>query len=195
MRHFYRCEDCLSVVATEVAIRPTYKPGTYYPQYANCDACGGDIEYMGQVCRDHLEKTALVCACDDRCTSALGPMCSCRCGGENHGTNRVVEIVIETGKLPRLLVPPDAKVKADEYRALLAEVRSAIDARYGRLFQQKRDGRFLSTPEFSQFCEGQRISRDMHKARVLRTHSGRNKKLRAILAELAAAPGSLGVCA
>ena len=193
MRHFYRCADCLSVVATEVAIRPI--PGTYYPKYATCDACGGEIEYMGQVCRDHLEKTALACACDARCTSALGPMCSCHCGGENHGTNRVVEVVIEVGKLPRLIVPPDAKVKADEYRALLAEVRSAIDSRYGRLFQQKRDGLYLNAPEFSRFLEGQGYCRQLLKARALRTQAGRNKNLKAILTELAGTPRSLGVCA
>lgn len=27
--------------------------------------------------------------CDGRCTSALGPSCSCECGGRNHGADRL----------------------------------------------------------------------------------------------------------
>ena len=193
MRHFYRCTDCLSVVATETAIKPVQVPPSYSYSYGECGACGGDVEYMGEVCRDHLQKTALVCACDDRCTSALGPICSCRCGGENHGTHRVVEVVIEAGKVPKLMVPPDAKGKADEYRALLFEVVSALDSRYGRLFQQKREGIYLNGSDFCQFCEGQYYSREILKARTLRTHSGRNRRLKGILAHVRQVPSE--VCA
>lgn len=193
MRHFYRCTDCLSVVATDTAIQTVRVPPNGMYSYGECGACNWAIEYMGEVCRDHLQKTALVCACDDRCTSALGPVCSCRCGGENHGTNRVVEVVIEVGKLPRLMVPPDAKVKADEYRALLAEVRAVLDARYGRLFQMKRDGIYLSGSDFCDFCEGGYYLRAITKARTMRTHAGRNKRLRGILDQIRPVPSE--VCA
>jgi len=27
--------------------------------------------------------------CDGRCTSAMGPSCSCECGGRNHGADKV----------------------------------------------------------------------------------------------------------
>jgi hypothetical protein len=33
--------------------------------------------------------------CDGKCTGATGPNCDCICGGENHGTGRVVPIYTE----------------------------------------------------------------------------------------------------
>jgi len=125
MRHFYRCADCLSVVATETKIQPVQVPPSYFYSFGECGACGGAIEYMGEVHRDHLIRTALRVPCDGRCTGATGPSCDCRCGGKNHGSNRLVEVVVETGKLPRLMAPPDAAAKGEAYRQLLERIRSA----------------------------------------------------------------------
>ena len=85
MRHFYRCADCLSVVATDTKIQPVQCPRAITTRVGECAACGGAIEYMGQVHGDHLARTELRVPCHARCTGALGPHCECQCGGENHG--------------------------------------------------------------------------------------------------------------
>jgi len=183
-RHFYRCADCLSVVAAETKIQPVQVPPSYYYSFGECGACGGAIEYMGEVRRDHLARTELRVPCDARCTGALGPHCECQCGGENHGSNRLVEVVVETGELPKLMVPPDARVKAETYRQLLERVQNAYRARYGRVTDWKRAGQYIGYEDYRLYCEGTRILRGIHAARELRTHAARNRKLNAILAEI-----------
>lgn len=40
--------------------------------------------------------------CDGRCTNARGPNCDCRCGGVNHGSQRVVTVwrCADAGRVP-----------------------------------------------------------------------------------------------
>ena len=175
MRHYYRCVDCLSVVVADDKIRPVQIPPSYAYSYGECGACGGRIEYLGEVCRDHWQRRELRVPCDARCTGAIGPHCECQCGGENHGSNRLVEVVVETGKLPRLMVPGDAGAKGEAYRELLRAVRSAHDGRFDRVFQLKRNGVYLSPPDWYHFCEGQRFNRRILEARELRSHAARNR--------------------
>jgi hypothetical protein len=194
MRHFYRCADCLSVVATDAKIQPVQLPPAYIRSFGECGACDGRIEYLGQVQRDYLARTELRVPCDARCTSAIGPHCECQCGGVNHGSNRVVEVVVEVGKVPRVMVPPDAKVKAETYRALVQSVRDAHRVRFGRVVELKRQGAYLSVPDWCLFQEGVRLNNRIVAARELRSHAARNRKLDAILADII---GSrvVGVCA
>jgi hypothetical protein len=107
----------------------------------------------------------------------------------------VVEVVIEVGKLPRLLVSEDARIKGEAYRALLESIRSAHTARFGRVFELKRNGAYLEVRDWLEFCEGQRFNKRIIEARELRTHSARNKKLNAILSDLSRVPSVMGVCA
>jgi hypothetical protein len=194
MRHFYRCIDCLSVVATEGQIRPVQVPPRYTYSYSECRGCGGQIEYMGEVRRNCLQRRELRVPCDARCTGAIGPHCDCQCGGENHGTNRLVEVLIEAGKVPRVMVPADASAKGEAYRELVRTVRSAHNERFARLFQLKWLGAYLTVPQWCSYCEGQRLNERIVAARKLRSHAARNRKLNAILTEMAA-QRSAGVCA
>ena len=195
MRHYYRCADCLSVVAADAKIQPVQIPPSYSYSHGECGACGGRIECLGEVCRDHLVRRELCVPCDARCTGAIGPHCECQCGGENHGSHRVVEVVVETGKLPRVMVPGDARAKGEAYRELLRAVRTAHDTRFGRLFQLKRNGIYLSPPDWYRFCEGQHFNQQILAARELRSHAARNRKLSAILAEITGASKPMAVCA
>lgn len=194
-RHFYRCIDCLSVVATETKIQPVQIPPAYVYSFCECGACGGRIEYTGEVERDRLQKTAFTVPCDSRCTNAFGPRCDCQCGGANHGSHRVVEVVVEVGKVPRLIVPEDAKVKGEAYRALVQAVQNALQTRYGRVFQAKRNGEYLNVADWFLYVEGQRLQNRIHEAREFRSHVARNKKLNAILADITPTPAAMGVCA
>ena len=173
MRHFYRCSDCLSVVATDAKIRPVQVPPSYLYSYGECSACGGPVEYLGEVCRDHLVRRELRVPCDARCTSAIGPHCECQCGGENHGSNRLVEVIVESGSLPRFMVPENARAKGETYRELLRTVRSAHDARFGRVFQLETERVLPSPPDWYRFG-GQRLNQQILAARELRSHAARN---------------------
>ena len=112
-RNFYRCGDCLSVVAVDGR-----------RQRLSC-ACGGTLEHMGRVEGDRLTKTQYLCPCDGRCTGALGPNCDCQCGGANHGSGRVVEVQVDAG---RAVVRPQnwgqAQRIAEEYRRAVNTARA-----------------------------------------------------------------------
>jgi hypothetical protein len=178
-RFFYRCEDCLTVVATNKEIMATRNERGYL-RYAICGACEGRIEFMGRVERERLWTTGHECPCDGRCTGASGPSCDCQCGGKNHGTGRVVEVEKCAGGLPRVMTPPDAKQKADEYLALCEQYEAAWTVKYGEITERKRAGEYIGN--FGFFLEGQYEWKAYSKACSLRTHAGRNKSLKALIA-------------
>jgi hypothetical protein len=107
--YYYRCNDCLEIVTSD----------EYYRHHElKCD-CGGWYEPLGQVQQDRLIKPELRCPCDERCTTARGPKCSCHCGGCNHGSHLLVKVIRDCGPIP-IIRPPDpmAKERAREYRDL-----------------------------------------------------------------------------
>lgn len=162
-RWFYRCRDCLAVVAidSETPLRPYW----HVPQ-ATCAACKGDMELMGRVSRDHaaLVKDEERCACDARCTHAMGPNCDCKCGGENHGTGKVVEVVVVVGGVPVISVEATADLLriATQWRQAIALVEAAKTA-------------ISDKPKFDSVdYTKMRILKDaVHRARLLRTHDSR----------------------
>lgn len=112
-RNFYRCADCLSVVAVDGR-----------RQRIQC-ACGGELEHMGRVEGDRLTQTKYLCPCDGRCTGALGPNCDCQCGGANHGSGRVVEVQVDAGRaVARPVNLAQAQIIAGEYRRAVAAAKA-----------------------------------------------------------------------
>lgn len=117
-RWCYRCVDCLDVAFTREAVRG-----------GQCGACGGPLECMGEVSGDKLIERRKDCACDYRCTGALGPMCDCHCGGVNHGTGREVEVVRVVGSVPVLRGqrdPCELRRRGDRFRATLARADAVL---------------------------------------------------------------------
>src|SRR3990167_5830002 len=108
-RWFFRCSDCLSVVAADLDAMP--------PRTADCGACDGfrTIEVMGRMKRTAIPY--LVTGGDARCTHARGPSCDCSCNGKNHGSGLLVEIE-HTAGIPRLRAVDSAKARAfaEEWR-------------------------------------------------------------------------------
>ena len=183
IRHCWRCADCLTVAFTPEHITSTPDARGYH-HFAECGACGGEIEYLGPVNKHHMIfQTETRCACDGRCTGAIGPSCDCQCGGENHGTGAVVEVVTRVDRLPKVMMPANALEKATAYRALVAEFRAAWDARYGYATKEKRAG-YVLPATFMVYREGQDVISDFVKARGLRSHAGRNKRIAALTATL-----------
>jgi len=147
-----------------------------------CGACDGTLEYLGRTERDRLIKEHEACPCDDRCTSARGPNCSCRCGGENHGSNMTVTVRTDEGGIPVAMINPAARLNAEEYRAVKRGFWDAWNPKYRVITERKHAGQWIDN--FSLYFEGQRSARAYHKACELRTHAGRNRKIRALAEEI-----------
>lgn len=95
-RYFLRCSGCLEVMAVD-------SPAA--PPMVKCGICGSVVECMGRVERDRLVEDHTACKCDERCTCARGPICSCKCGGENHGAGlaAVIHYTVDVGRVPLVL--------------------------------------------------------------------------------------------
>lgn len=170
-RNFYRCVDCLSVMAVEGELPRTYEPRSSTYQYAQCGACDGQVEHMGKVSGQHITMRHLCCPCDTRCTHALGPNCECQCGGENHGTQLVVPVDKVVGGLPR--VTPRSYLAAREVAREYREALAPFQARRTYL----RSLGWIEGHLYRELCDlGHALAR-VHKAR---THTGRMKILRAL---------------
>jgi hypothetical protein len=84
--------------------------------------------------------------------------------------------------VPHLHVSPDAKVKADEYRTLVAQFRAKWDAKYKGITEAKRRGEWIDS--WSYYMDGQYLIERLSKARAMRSHGARNKRLRELTAEV-----------
>lgn len=171
-RYFVRCQDCLSVAAVDVP-RGTF--ATYRQSSARCAACNGAIETMGEVHMDRLITRETRCACDERCTSARGPVCVCQCGGKNHGRNVVVEIIHDAGSVPRvqMMRPDHARRVRDEYHEAIARVLATIDG----LRARRRNGEYLPAADYQRLNKADRA---ITKARLARCHRSRMATLHTI---------------
>lgn len=174
-RWYLRCGDCLSVIAVDTTNPPGGKP---------C-VCGGRYVALGKVHKASrsawLETTEHVCPCDGRCTGARGPSCDCSCGGENHGSNLLVEVVVVEGKVPPIQ-PPDADAvkRAEEYRAEVHAARVRIGNGGRRDAAEQRSRCFVDAVTYRLAREYHELSSQIARAKNLKTHKGRIRALRAI---------------
>ena len=168
-RHFYRCLACLDVFAVD----GPQLIGNSFSQRAECD-CGGKIEHMGRVGVGSLVREEERCACDARCTNAKGPHCDCKCQGQNHGTQRVVKVIVKVGAIPKLEERKDLaerlKVR-EEARVAFAEAFERIDHVTGGAASKARKGEFIQ--DKSLWWKQQVLRLQLKKAANLKTHKGR----------------------
>ncbi len=180
--HFYRCRDCLTVLCCD-AQPGRLGHGGHAAAGLTCGACGGREEYMGQAGKQpgRLTRTSMESVCDDRCTSARGPHCECRCGGRNHGSGRWVLVTRDAGEAPTITPGTarevaQAKARAEEYRAAVEQARERLGW-FWPLQERKQAGEYLSGEDFGRLISGRRAVRALHKAEEARTHKGRLGKL------------------
>ena len=169
-RWFIRCSTCLAVSAVDE--HPNVGEWT-------CGICGGGIENMGRVERDRLIHEHHAAICDDRCTSARGPICNCKCGGKYHGSHMVVKVVRDAGPVPTVTPRQgreQARINADEYRSYRAAALSILDP----LLASRSRG-YLPRAEFERLRQVQAALRTSCSAR---THAARMKALRAVIGPL-----------
>ena len=99
--YYHKCHDCLT-------------PFTSTEQHIDLCDCDGPVSLMGVVHGDKFVQTANRAPCDGRCTHAHGPVCDCMCSGANHGTGRMVSVVVKEGKIK--VVSPDKDIYEDMVR-------------------------------------------------------------------------------
>jgi len=165
-RHFYRC---LAIFAIDSPSRR--------PQKIQC-GCYGETEHMGRVQSDSLIKEHERCACDDRCTSARGPNCECKCGGENHRTNAVVKVIEQTIGIP-FVENKHNRAAADAWVFKIQEIRDQIkESPAGKAYKRKEFERaFLSDAEFELYRKACKAFAMVNHAQTLKTWDARYKAL------------------
>lgn len=177
-RYYVRCHDCLSVMV----MASPQAPGR--SMRFECGACGGGLTLMGEVTRDgkRWARREVVSVCDARCTNAHGPSCDCTCGGRNHGSHLVVEVVRAEGRLPRMtpVKVEQARALGEAYRAARDECRDAWGARYWKAVESMRQG-WVPPATFSVALAGRRVE-------AMRRHleQGKTQGRTAALRDLAA---------
>lgn len=176
-RYFVRCNGCLEVSSVEA---------DSLPYGLKCGICGSSVANMGRVQRGNegsrLVKDHVRCACDERCTSARGPLCSCSCGGKNHGAGMaaVIRYTTDAGSVPTVQArTPELEAAALARFAEYREVRDQVKAEEEAIYARRRAGEFLPRPVFDRMLAIQRSLIDAGKAKM---HTTRMKKLRALLA-------------
>jgi len=173
-RHFLRCPDCLEVMAVDVARLPWEFSQVQY----TCGYCGRTgLDHMGRVQIDRLVKDRSRCACDDRCTSARGPICVCHCAGKNHGAGILARIYYteDQGKVPTLKPANDnrrarAVKTAAEYLDALTKIRDA----FLPLVDRRAKGEFLPRADWDRMTA---LQFKYRKAIAAKTHAARMKAL------------------
>lgn len=157
-RWYVRCVHCLSIGAVET---------NPHGQKWVCGVCAGPIEVMGKVVVDHLETEQTRSACDARCTNARGPLCVCHCHCANHGTGRIVRLVIKQDIPTIEFINADAALKlAMEYLNVAAAIEKRMNTsglNYYRLY---------------------RVRDRLKKARDARKHDTRMKRLHEAITSL-----------
>jgi hypothetical protein len=103
--YYHKCDDCLT-------------PFSSTERHIDLCDCDGHVTFMGVVQGDKYVKTENRSPCDGRCTHACGPICDCQCGGANHGTGRLVQVVVKEGKVKAINFSEEDMLRAYKYREL-----------------------------------------------------------------------------
>lgn len=192
MRHYLKCLDCLAVSAIEVEDkpdRPAYMGDLNMGRTTSltCGFCSGPLRYMGRVQGTRLVTDHTECLCDERCVDAQGPLCSCACGGKNHGIGMLgfVTMQHDQGAAPVTVTPPG---NADKHRQQAAEFAVASVAARARIeglpehsaYHRKHTGAWVDSREFADYLKVRRLYDEWNKARDGKIHSVRMRKLNAI---------------
>jgi hypothetical protein len=172
-RHYYRCSDCLVPMVMEHGI----SSGNPLPACA----CGGKLRYIGIVRRHRVVRLEDHAVCDARCTNAPGPNCNCRCGGEHHGSGRIVTVVAaDLGPAIATALDPEQQItRATEYRAAKAELDAAVlSCRLAWAFADRRAGAYIA--DGSAYLETSHVHERRVHAIGLKSHSGRIRALKSL---------------
>jgi|GEM_PF-6649859 hypothetical protein len=175
--HYFRCDDCLSAMT----VKDSALPG----QAKTCEGfcvCGGPVHYIGRVHESWYEKIGQKAPCDGRCTRASGPACNCRCMGKNHGTGKLVDVVVEEGKIRVTSFDQESIDKGNAWRALREEFSREFERVWGEMMTASKS----YSCSYTQRYDFQKYAELFDKALKMRVYSRRLKRVEALLNELKA---------
>jgi len=161
MLYYHKCDDCLTAFTTEERVVDF------------CD-CNGNVTFMGMVQGDKYVKTENRPPCDGRCTHASGPHCDCMCGGVNHGSGKLVPVVIKEGKVYATNLTEEDVERAHIYRAIKDKANEAFDKRWSETRNKLQQRVWVDRPEWVAYTNA---SRELEKAIGMRQHWPRIKAL------------------
>ena len=162
---YFRCKWCLSAMTF---------PESDLDRRAGC-ICGGQIEFMGQVTENHsVVKEEVRSACDERCTSALGPKCVCKCGSRNHGTGLVVVIEHQNGIAFVKPMDDEAMVRGKESYGTYKLMEGIGEQKLGAILEKNRRHIWLLSTEYQLLKKYRKALKDAVGGRV---HKTRMKKM------------------
>lgn len=128
-RFFYKCSRCLLKVAIDAERQPYFDPCPV------CDAHYGVIKFLGAT----KGVLSMQTKCNDVCTFAEGPNCSCSCAGANHGSRIVVPVLGKVLDLDASRFPGFAELSAN-YQRFTLEMGALIASRPSSLGKWVWDG-------------------------------------------------------
>lgn len=173
--HYFRCEDCLSAFT----VKETDLPGHPRACEGVC-ICGGPIHYMGKVHETFYHREGEKAPCDKRCTNASGPQCNCRCNCKNHGTGKLVTVVVEEGKV-RVTTFDDASIeRGHEWRELQSAFRQEILRVWGSVQTAAKEWKC----SYQQRYHLLEMMKQFDHSMKMRVYSRRAKRVSALLEEL-----------
>jgi len=166
------------------------------PHRLPCPICGGSLVWRGMVHPDsRVIRDGQAPACDERCTSARGVSCECKCLGVNHGTGRTVTVRAVEGTarvdLDDSLVLERLRAKilplVEQAAEIDAALVAAITERYGAVWEAYLAGGWLAPAAFAQYRARCDVLSARRKAQSYKLPSRRLAALQALLMDVSAA--------
>jgi hypothetical protein len=165
--YYHKCDDCLTAFSS-----PEKK-------IHFCD-CNGTVTLMGEVQGNKYIRKEDRSPCDGRCTDACGPMCDCICGGANHGTGRLVQVVVAEGIIKATGLSEEDVNRAILYRGLRDHAEKLYSDKYGQAQQMRGNYQFVERDIYLGMIKARR---KLDHAISLRVHGTRINALVAFIKE------------
>ena len=178
-RYAIQCRECGLWLATE---DEDYVETSRALSEVRCPVCDSQgFVLRGTILRGRVTTEHDVPPCDERCTDAAGHTCTCRCGGVNHGTHRVVTIRRDHGSAPTITLPAALSTEAEKLRAQWrewVEVKDQAKALIKPFLDRISRREWLDRETWWAVVS---IQRAINEARKLKTPRGRIRKVREAL--------------
>lgn len=119
-RYYVACTYCERYMAVNI------EEGNTIEEVAEavCPLCNEKaLRIMGKVRQNEVVREGVKAACDERCTNARGPLCTCLCSQVNHGTKKLIKYDKFFRKLE--VVEKDLLARNEEYLARIKRMAAA----------------------------------------------------------------------
>lgn len=159
--YYHKCDDCLTPFSSPEA------------KIDFCD-CNGTVTLMGKVQGDKYVDVQNRPACDGRCTHASGPFCDCACHGANHGTGRVVSVIVKEGKVHAQGLTEQDIDRAQKFRAFRDYAEKQYAERYGSTIALVKSGTRI---DYATYSAAMKARNALDKILELRVYEKRQTQL------------------